>query len=128
MSASRVVLMAVLLGASAALAAPTGGAAQEGRQGPAVDVVAENRANTGAHVFVLQGGHMVPLGFVDAGERETWAIPPAAVEPGEPIRLLADPLDTAEWYESDAISVRQGTEVGFTIESDLERSSVSIGG
>lgn len=126
MSAVRIALVLVLLGASVAFATPMHGVAQEGQQEPTAEVVVQNRASTDAHVYVLQEGHMVALGFVESGANETLTIPPPLVRLGGPIRLIADALESAEWYKSDAVTVRPGSEVDFTIEGDFNRSTVSV--
>lgn len=126
MSTLRSVLVAVLLGVAAAFVVPTGGTAQEGQQGPPMSVVAENRANSGAHVYAIQGGHMVPVGFLEPGASGTLTVPSAAIESGEPIRLVADLLQSTEWFRSDPVTVRPETELVFTIESPVDRSTVSV--
>lgn len=126
MSAIRTALVPVLLGVLVAAAVPTHGAAQEGQRGSTADVVVSNRASSGTHVYLLQEGHMVPLGFLDAGATETLSIPPIFVESGEAIRLLADPIEATEWFESEPLAVRSGNEIRLTVEPDFERSTVAV--
>lgn len=128
MSALRIALVPLLLGVGATMAMPVDGTAQEGRQGPTVTVVAENQASVGAHVYVIQRGHMVHLGFVEPGAGETLTIPSAAIQSEEPIQLVADLLRTPDWYKSDPVTVRSGAELAFTIESEVDRSTVSVRG
>jgi len=131
MRATRLAFLPILLGATVGLSAPAcatpmGAAAQVGQEGPTVSVAVENRADTGTHVYVLQEGHMVPLGYVEAGASETLTVPPAAIESGQGIRLVADAVASTDWYQSDPVSIDTGSEVAFTIESDLDRSTVTV--
>lgn len=128
MSASRLALVSVLLVALAGLASPVHGAveAEEDRQGAMVTVNVENRADTDAHVYALQDGHMVPIGFVEAGGNATLTVPSAAVESGEGIQLVADAVASPEWYQSDPVPIEPEDEVDFTIASDLENSTVEV--
>ncbi|MDX1567734.1 MAG: hypothetical protein R3223_08025 [Longimicrobiales bacterium] len=126
MRAIRLAIVPVLLGVAAVLAKPSDGVAQASQEGPTVSVTAENRASAGAHVYVIQEGHMVPLGFLEPGASGTLTIPTAVVESGEAIELVADLLQTADWYKSEPVTVRPETELVFTIESPVDRSTVSV--
>lgn len=130
MRAIRLAFLPILLGTTVGLSAPACatpmGAAQVGQEGPTVSVAVENRADTGTHVYVLQEGHMVPLGYVEAGASETLTVPPAAIESGQGIQLVADAVASTDWYRSDPVSVDAGSEVAFTIESALDRSTVTV--
>ena len=131
MRVMRLAFLPILLGATLGLpasswATPMGAAAQVGQEGPTVSVAVENRADTGTHVYVLQEGHMVPLGFVEAGASETLTIPPAAIESSPEIQLVADAVASTDWYQSDPVSIEGGSEVAFTIESELDRSTVTV--
>ena len=129
MSASRVALLSVLLGASVALATPVHGVAQEGPEGQKVQVVTHNRSSGKVWVYVLQEGHMIPLGLVDAMGNATLSIPPAYAHSGMEIQLVADPLGSAAWFKSDPVRIRDGqSSLAFTIASDLHSSSVSATG
>ena len=125
MSAFRNVLVAVLLGVTAAAAAPTSGVAQEG---PTADVVVTNSGDSGVHVYVLQEGHMVPVGFLEAGATETLDVPPVFLETGEPVQLLADRVQSTEWFKSEPVAVEAGSEIRLTVEPAIDRSSVTVGG
>lgn len=126
MSASRIAIALVLLGTSVAFGTPMRGVAQEDEQGPTVEVAVQNDAVSGAHVYVLQEGHLVPLGFVEAAGNETFTIPPVLVGTAEPIHLVADALRSTDWYKSDAVAVRPGNALAFTIARDLNRSTVTV--
>lgn len=125
MSAIRLALVSVLLLAGVGLASPAQGGVHEDRQTAAVTVHVENRAATDAHVYVLQQGHMVPIGFVEAGESATLTAPWAAVESGREIRLVADAVASTQWFQSEPVGIEPDDEVDFLIARDLEGSSVS---
>jgi len=126
MSARKLALLPVLLGASVALATPTHGAAQEGPEGQNVNVSVQNRMSGDVRVYVLQHGHMVPLGLVAGAGHQTFKLPPGFKPSDEGIQLLADPLASTDWYESDPLTIHQGGVVDFTIASSLDQSSVSV--
>lgn len=125
MMAIRLALLPVLLGASVALAAPTHGYVQEGPDGQTVQVAVRNEANDNVRVYVLQDGRMIPLGLVNGAGSETFAMPPGFSK-SEGIQLIADPLDSNDWYKSDRVAIGSASEVDFTIASALHRSSVSV--
>ena len=93
--------------------------AQEGPRGRAVDLAVENRAAMPARVYVLQAGHMVPLGLVEGGASDRLVLPALFVESGEPMQLVADLIGTGGgWYASDPVSVGPTATVELTIERD----------
>ncbi len=126
MSARRLALLPILLGASVALATPTHGVAQEGSEGQNVHVSVQNRMSGSVRVYVLQQGHMVPLGLVAGAGHETFALPPGFKLSDEGIQLLADPLGSTDWYKSDPVTVHPGGAVDFTVANSLDKSSVSV--
>lgn len=127
MSARRIALLSVLLGLAVTLATPPQVVGQEGPAGQAVDVVVQNRTSWDVRVYALQEGHMVPLGLVTDMARATYPLPQAFMQAGEPIHLVADPIEPTTWYKSDPVRVRPAQGIEFTIESDLDRSTVSVG-
>ena len=129
MSASKLALLPILLGASIALATPAQGVAQEGQQGQTTfSVVAHNRETGKVWVYVLQGGHQIPLGLVDGMGSATLSIPAPYAKTGDEIRLLADPLDSTDWYKSEPVTL-SGAKRTLTLDiaAQLDHSSVSTG-
>lgn len=130
MSATKLGFVSVLLGitvvlSSSACAAPMA-SAEDGREGATVSVTVQNRADTDAHVSVLQEGHMVHLGFVERGSSETLTIPRAAIQSNQRIRLVADAVASTDWYQSDPVPVDPESDIVFAIESRIDRSTVSV--
>jgi hypothetical protein len=126
MSASRIALLSVLLGTSAALATPARGIAQEGSQGPTVNVVVQNHSSSHVRVYVLQDAHMVPLGLVDGMGSSTLPVPPEFMQSDQPIQLIADPIEGSGWYKSGTLAVTPMDELDLTVESDVARSTVVL--
>jgi hypothetical protein len=93
-----------------------------------VSVAVQNRTGFDAHIFALQGAHMVPLGLVPSMENATLSLPTTLTESGQSIQLVADLMGTSAWHKSDPVNVGPSAEVQFTIESDLERSVVNVTG
>lgn len=128
--AMQLALVSFLLGVTAACAAPMtdGSRMAPGQEGPSADVTVRNEAGTGAHVYALQNGHMVPLAFVDPGADETVSLPSVFVQPGDPLRLVVDLLESTDYHRSDPVTVDSGSRVTFTIRADLDASTVSVEG
>ena len=124
-SARRLALLSVLVGVASAGAPPVRGLAQEGPAGPSVDVSVQNRSDTAARVYVLQKGHMVPVGLVEGGAAETLALPPLFAETEEPIQLIADLLGRTGWYKSEPVPLGPAGTLEMVIESDPARSVVT---
>ena len=121
-------LLSFVLGMIVASATPELALAQEGPAQESVPVVVENRTNFDAQIYALQGGHMVPLGFVSSMESASLALPPTLAESGASTQLVADLIGTTDWHKSDAVNIGPSAEVEFTVESDLERSVVNVRG
>lgn len=128
--AMQLVLVPFLLGVTATCAQPMteGSRMALGQEGPSADVTVRNEASTGAHVYALQNGHMVPVAFVDPGAEETVSLPPVFVQSGDPLRLVVDPLESTEHHQSDPVTVDSGSRITFTIRDDLDASTVSVEG
>jgi hypothetical protein len=127
MSARAIALVTVLLGVTGLFRPAPGTAQQEGQRGQAALTV-QNHAPASVRVYVLQAGHMVPAGTVDAGADEALSIPPAFLESDEPIRLLAERIGGDSWYESDPVRIRSSSRVSLSVAEAIERSSVSVDG
>jgi hypothetical protein len=133
MSARKLAHLTVLLGisvlgtlvAAGALAQQT---AQSSESGESVTVRVRNQASGDVRVYVLQGGHMVPLGLVRGGAESTLEIPPAFLRSDAAIQLVAERLGASGWYKSDPVTVRPPRALAFTVPEDVGRSSVSVVG
>lgn len=117
-------LLSILLVAPIALTSPARVLGQEGPQSRAVDVAVANHTDAPTQVYVIQNGHMVPMGLVGGMANETLRLPRFLVGSAEPIRLVADLIGTERWHESDPVSVQRPTMLEFTIDRNLARSTV----
>ena len=123
MSARKVALLSILLAWSATLVMPIQGTAQE----ETATVAVESRLDAKVWVSLLQGGHMVPLGLVDEMGTSTFSIPEFFVQEGVPTHLVADVLGSNDWHRTEALTIAPSTRITFTIDSEVERSTVVVG-
>lgn len=100
-------------------------AVPDDEQDSTAEIVAENRMDRPVRVYVLQEGHMVPLGLVSAEERARLVLPSFFVDPNEPVRLVLDALRAPDWSMTDPVTTRSGQEIDLIIASDLADSTVS---
>lgn len=133
MSARRLAQLTVLLGWSVlgALAGPAASAQEATRSaasGESVSVRVRNQSSSYVRVYVLQGGHMVPLGLVESRAEATLEIPPAFFQSAAGIQLIAERVSASGWYKSDPVTVRPPRGVTLTVQEDIARSSVSVVG
>jgi hypothetical protein len=129
MRASMIALLSVLLGMPLSLAVPAPGAGKEASKEESelrAAVMAENNTTHDVWVYLLQGGHMVPLGLVPSMGDVTLSITSSLLESGEPVHFIADPLGTTDWHKSEPVSVGAGDTVLFVIEPDLASSTISV--
>ena len=124
MRASKLALLSVLLGT---MFAPTMSArvvAQGKPQEAMVDV--ENETSYDVHVYLLQKGHMVELGFVPSTRDSDLAIPAGVASWEEPVQFVADLVGSPDWYMTDPVTVDPSEDMQFTIESNLGNSSIVV--
>ena len=127
MSSSRVALAAVLLGVSG-LFAPAPGMAQEGPQEEGARLTVQNDAPGIVRVYVLQAGHMAPVGTVEASRDTTLTIPAPFVEAAEEVQLVAEPVGGESWFMSEPVEVRASSRVALNVSANIAGSSVSVDG
>lgn len=122
-------LVAVLVVAASA----AGCSASEGpRTGPeparaeAADVRVTNSNWSDMTVYVERAGHRSRLGSVTSMQSATFQIPRAMMSGTGSLRLVADPLGSAQPYVTPVLQVWPGQTVDFTIQNHLAISSVSV--
>ena len=120
----RSALLSILLVAPIALTSPAHVLGQEGPRSRGVDVAVANQTDALARVYVIQNGHMVPMGMVGGTANGTLRLPRFLVGSAEPVRLVADLIGSERWHESDPVSVQHPTTLKFTIDRNLARSTV----
>jgi len=77
-------------------------------------------------VTVLHDGGRSRLGTVSATGRETYTLPFRMISAGRTVRFEANPVGANSNVTTEAITVRGGGHVEWTLESGLERSSVAV--
>ena len=127
MSASRIALVTILLGVTGIVGPSPGAGQEEGRQGQAARLAVQNRSADGVRVYVLQAGHMVPVGMVGSAADSTLAITPAFVSSGEEVQIVAERVGGGSWYKSQPVRLRPAGSLTLAIPENLEGASVSVG-
>jgi hypothetical protein len=123
MSARNVALLSILLAWSATFVMPIQGTAQE----ETATVAVESRLDAKVRVSLLQGGHMVPLGLVEERGSSELTIPEFFVQADGPTHLVADVIGSNDWHRTEALTIGPSTRITFTIDSEVERSTVVVG-
>lgn len=111
-----------------AACAPRGGPADQ----PAPDpnqgwtLTINNRHWLDVSIYVSSEGQRAHVGLVTATRVQSFEMPARMIAAGRDITLEADPIGATRGVRSDRLSVQAGQTVEWTLESGLERSSVSI--
>lgn len=77
-------------------------------------------------VVVLYDGGRARVGTVAATHKETYTLPFRMITAGRPVRFEANPIGATRNVTTDALTVRGGGHVEWTLETGLERSSVAV--
>lgn len=77
-------------------------------------------------VSVLHDGVVDRLGLVTAVQTSTFVIPSRRLGTAGVIRLRAHAVGAPDSHTTDSFTVQPGQEIQWTLESDLERSSVAV--
>jgi hypothetical protein len=114
-------LLSALLAAAPAVGA-AGAAGCAGRRGGAPVQAQEettlrvrNQSFLSHNVYVLYGSVRTRLGTVSGNSTAVLRIPPSFVQPGTPLRFIADPIGSRVSPVSDQVVVSPGDEVQLTI-------------
>ena len=120
--------MACLLaaGAMAACASATQRAVSDPETSPPVEVVIRNRHWHDVRIFALRDGQRHRIGTVTAALTHRFALPPRLLESGRVVRLVAVAAGSRAAITSEVLRVHPGQRIEWTLESDLERSSVAV--
>lgn len=79
-------------------------------------------------VYAVQGTSRIRLGQVTTMGSADFRIPERFLSSSDNVRLLVDPIGSTEGYMTDAIVVRDGQRVSFSVQNALQFSSVQVGG
>jgi hypothetical protein len=118
-------LSAAVVISMAGCARQTGAAGDSSLDLEPVELAVANHNWLDVVVFVVHGGQRTRLVTVTAAKSTTAMIPTFALR-NDQIRLLAHAVGNPETFLSEPISVRRGMRITWTLESDLNRSSVAV--
>jgi hypothetical protein len=116
-------MMAVALGACRPK-----GAATSVEPDPATPVVVEveNHFHGDVIIYLMRGNQRQRLGMVTALSTSVFTFPWRRLGAGGNNRLLAYPLAGARAYASDPLNVQPGQSIKWTLQADLDRSSLTV--
>ena len=77
-------------------------------------------------IYLMQGNQRDRLGMVTALSKATYTFPYRRLGVTGNTRLLAYPIAGRSAYASDPLLVQPGQSVSWTLESDLDRSSLAV--
>ena len=78
------------------------------------------------NVYAVQGGTRQRLGTVTSMSNGTFQLPARFLQGGSTVRLMVDPIGSAEGYMTDGFLVNSGQQVSFNVQNSLQFSSISI--
>jgi hypothetical protein len=90
-----------------------------------VTVQVMNRSQLDATIYLLHDGARERLGTVTAATTASYPVRTRMLGTGE-FALLADPIGATRTWTTERLSVSQGSEFVWTLESDFSRSSVLV--
>lgn len=91
-----------------------------------ITVLVKNNAWSSIHVYVVAGGQWSSLGVVSSQNRSDYTVPRSMLGGRNEIRLVADPIGSNRGYFSDPILVEPGDQVEWTLQNNLNLSSIMI--
>jgi hypothetical protein len=91
-----------------------------------VVVEIENHYQGDVVIYLMQGSHRQRLGMVTALSTASFSFPWIRLQVSGNNRLLAYPIAGASAYASDPLFVQPGQSIQWTLESDLDRSSLAV--
>lgn len=97
----------------------------EPAEGP-MAVAVENHHYANVRIFVVHDGQTSRLGLVPAASSAVFNLPPSLVGQTGEIRLVAYPVAAFEKLVSEAVIVKPGQQVSWTLEISLARSTVTV--
>jgi hypothetical protein len=86
----------------------------------------ENHHWLDVDVYVFHDGQRSRLGTVTAASSKDFVFPRSMVGSTRQVRLIADPVGSSSGTATDPITLRPGTRVNWTLESSLDRSSLTV--
>ncbi len=89
-------------------------------------VEVENHFHGDVIIYLMRGAQRQRLGMVTALSTAAFTFPWRRLGVSGNSRLLAYPLAGAQAYASDPLNVQPGQSIKWTLESDLDRSSLTV--
>ncbi|HEU5184533.1 MAG TPA: hypothetical protein VFU01_08185 [Gemmatimonadaceae bacterium] len=93
--------------------------------GPAV-IRVENGSHYDVSVFFVQRGERLRLGSVSALSAGSFDVPARLIQSANEAQLVADPVGIRARAASERFVIRPGQRMVWTIDSSLQRTSISI--
>jgi hypothetical protein len=78
------------------------------------------------NIYVMQGTHRERIGTATATSTTEFHIPLRRFSIGADYRLFGDPVGSRQTVQSEALHAQDGDVVTWTLEDNLERSSVDV--
>lgn len=91
-----------------------------------VPVEIENHYQGDVVIYLAQGSQRQRLGMVTALSRASFTFPWRRLSVTGTSRLLAYPIAGSRTYPSEPLYVQPGQYISWTLESDLDRSSLAV--
>lgn len=91
-----------------------------------VRVQVENHDWATVHVYALAGGQSASLGQLATNETSTFELPRTMTATGGEVRLVADPVGSADVHVTHRIQFEPGDTIVYSVEDQLELSSISV--
>ena len=77
-------------------------------------------------VYVIADGQPTRVGLATSSTTATFDIPGRLLGQGRQVRLRADPIGARTTYTSELIRVGPGQRIEWSLETDLNRSSIAV--
>jgi len=127
MRATRTALYGVMMAAALGACRPKGAATSvEPDPDRPVVVEVENHFHGDVIIYFMRGTQRQRLGMVTALSTSAFTFPWRRLGAGGNNRLLAYPLAGARAYASDPLNLQPGQSIKWTLEADLDRSSLVV--
>jgi hypothetical protein len=91
-----------------------------------VVVEVENHYHGDVVIYLMQGSHRERLGMVTALSTASFSFPWSRLQMSGSNRLLAYPIAGPAAHASEPLNVQPGQSIKWTLESDLDRSSLAV--
>jgi hypothetical protein len=79
-----------------------------------------------ATISISRGGTWNRIGLAGANKTSSFVVPFRQFGTNQSARLKADPVGGDAQFVSDAVSIRPGALIVWTLESSLERSNIAV--